>query len=287
VHFPKFWARAEWQGLDHEGHHLARQAWGWSEVSETDARAHAEQRARELAAATFDRDAPRMRYGYPDRPLREPVLKTIATGAQDVNAVITRNSYGCDVLNTDRILFIDVDLPEPERVTFLSGLFGRRKSRDDARVRIEADKIALLDRWQRQHPEFAFRVYRTAAGLRYLLVSQLVAAGDPLVEEMLASVDADANYRRLCRQQKSFRARLTPKPWRCGVEKPPHRFPFGNEHEQAKNDAWLRGYQHAAEHYAVCLRLLDIGARPVAPAIQSVLAEHDQLTRASANLPLA
>jgi len=32
-----------------------------------------------------------------------------------VAAAITRNSYGCLVLNTARVMFVDVDLPELDR----------------------------------------------------------------------------------------------------------------------------------------------------------------------------
>jgi hypothetical protein len=38
------------------------------------------------------------RYGYPDRPVREPVLQSIASATGMPAGLITRNSYGCVVL---------------------------------------------------------------------------------------------------------------------------------------------------------------------------------------------
>jgi hypothetical protein len=287
MHFPSHWAKATWRGLDSDGNPIGREAWGWSDMSEDDARRHGEERARrstDTASAGC--------YGYPDRPLREPVLRTLADGTGGVNAVITRNTYGCDVLNTDRVVFIDVDLPElppPAKPGFLSLFFGKPKAAptEDPRIAIEADKISLLENWQQRHPELSFRVYRTAAGLRYLLTSALLAPDDPLVADAMEATGADPDYCRLCRVQKSFRARLTPKPWRCGTDNPPHRFPFSGARKIAAMEKWQAAYARAAYCHATCLHLIDIGTAPVATAIQPLVLEHDRLTHAESSLPLA
>ena len=291
MHFPKFWTMATWDSTDADGNDLSRDAWGWSDLSLDDARKVAMERARRFAE-TFVAGTPSQHYGYPDRPLREPVLRTLASDPAGVQAVITRNAYGCDVLNTDRIVFIDVDLPElprPAGPGLLARLFGRSKALppEDPRIAVEAEKISRLEDWQRGHPELSFRVYRTAAGLRYLLTSTLAAPDDPLIAAAMDATGADPDYRRLCRVQKSFRARLTPKPWRCGAPRPPHRFPFADAAQTAAMERWLTKYQHAAASHATCLHLLTIGAGSIAAAIAPVLAEHDLLTRADAALPLA
>lgn len=87
--------------------------------------------------------------------------------------------------------------------------------------------------------------------------------------------------------KKSFRARLTPKPWRCGVRKPPHRFPFADARQAAAMEKWLATYQRAATAHAVCLHLTEVGTAPTAAALAPILAEHDRLTRLDAALPLA
>jgi hypothetical protein len=54
---------------------------------------------------------PRRHQGYyPNRPGRELVLEEIKNAAGELLAVVTRNSYGCRVLNTARVMFVDVDL---------------------------------------------------------------------------------------------------------------------------------------------------------------------------------
>ncbi len=49
-------------------------------------------------------------YAYGDRPLREEIVRSVA-GDGERAAVVTRNSFGCLVLNTAGVLFVDVDLP--------------------------------------------------------------------------------------------------------------------------------------------------------------------------------
>jgi hypothetical protein len=231
-------------------------------------------------------------YGYPDRPLREPVLRTLADGTGGIRAVITRNSHGCDVLNTDRAVFIDVDLPDlprPVKPGFLASLFGRPKPTpaDDPRIAIEARAIACLETWQRAHPQLSFRIYRTAAGLRYLLTSTPLAPDDPLVTSAMNAAGADPDYRRLCGVQHSFRARLTPNPWRCAVSRPPHRFPFADASQTAAMESWLANYERASSSHATCLHLLDLGSALTHPALAPIVADHDRLTRAESSLPLA
>jgi hypothetical protein len=189
-------------------------------------------------------------------------------------------------VNTDSILFVDVDLPEPAPKGILSGLFRRRQAREEARVEAESRKIRLLDDWQRSHSTHAFRVYRTAAGLRYVLVSTLAPARSPVVDEIFEKVEADPNYRRLCRVQQSFRARLTPKPWRCGLERPALCFPVSGV-ERASAGSWLARYEEATRRHAVCLYLLTLGSTPVAPEISRALEEHDRRTGADSGRPLA
>lgn len=288
MHFPKFWARGTWDGPDRTGRPVKRDAWGWSDASVDEARAAGAQNARKQIES-FDPDhPPTRRYGYPNRLLREPVLREIGTGHAGVKAAVTRNGYGCEVLNTDRAVFVDVDLPEKAPGPgILQSLFGGRKAREETRTSIEADRIARLAAWQQQHGQTAFRVYRTAAGLRYLLTSSLHAPDEPLIEDLLAATGADPAYRLLCRQQESYRARLTPKHWRCGAPRPPHRFPFEDARQTADMERWTASYNQAARGHATCLFLISIGPALVVPEIKPVLAEHDRITQVGSNLPLA
>ncbi len=69
------------------------------------------------------------------------------------------------------------------------------------------------------HPDWGWRIYRTKAGFRLLATHRPVFPSEPLAEEAFQEFKADILYRKLCVNQKCFRARLTPKSWRCGVER--------------------------------------------------------------------
>ena len=63
----------------------------------------------------------------------EPVLRDWKDEQGGLTAAITRNSYGCLVLNTAQIMFVDVDAPEPKSSGggFFAGLFGKEKTGAD------------------------------------------------------------------------------------------------------------------------------------------------------------
>src|ERR1051326_229399 len=60
-------------------------------------------------------------YLYGERPLPEPVLRELP------RAIVTRNSYGALVLNTDRMMFVDVDRKSAPKSAggFFGSLFGK------------------------------------------------------------------------------------------------------------------------------------------------------------------
>ena len=49
--------------------------------------------------------------GYYDRPPREEIVREIAGASGQTDAMLTRNSYSALVLNTPRLMFIDIDIP--------------------------------------------------------------------------------------------------------------------------------------------------------------------------------
>jgi len=89
MNFPKFWAK---------GTHQQFTCWRWSDSSLAEAAALAQEAARRLAERFAAGENLRHGYGYPDRPLREPVLREIKAPGGEVAAVITRNSYGAQVV---------------------------------------------------------------------------------------------------------------------------------------------------------------------------------------------
>src|SRR5579863_8511692 len=98
MYFPKFWSRGKGQANDVQTH-----AWGWSDTSLEDAALLGSTRAQRVAEAIARGDRGKG-YLYGSNPLREPVLQELGFG------VVTRNGYGCEVLNTQSVLFCDIDI---------------------------------------------------------------------------------------------------------------------------------------------------------------------------------
>jgi hypothetical protein len=103
----------------------------------------------------------------------------------------------------------------------------------------------------------------------------------------MTAVGADPAFVQLCRAQKSFRARLTPKPWRCGAEKPPNRYPRQSEEEQRRFSAWLADYEAKARTNATCRLVEEVGSGRVCDEARPILALHDEVARVGAALTLA
>lgn len=210
------------------------------------------------------------RYGYGERQLREEVLETLPGEA----AVITRNAYGARVINTARVMFADIDFPEPRTGLgeSLRRLFGGRRPEDP-----QAAALQRLERWSQAHPGLGLRVYRTAGGLRCLFTNQLFDPRAAETIELLNSLDSDPLYVKLCRDQECFRARLSPKPWRIGIRSTPPRYPQQNERSRERISRWIARYEQAGTGYTVCRLVQRLGAAEIHPEAQAVLQLHDRL----------
>lgn len=276
---PRFWARAEGQAADATGRRLALRQWGWSQESAAAALELAKRRVADLAARLARADASRAAYLYGDRtPLREEIVRRLGDEGTPSHAVITRNRYGALVLNTARVPFIDVDVTAPSGLAGLKRLFGRAPTVDPA---LEHIREACA-----RYPHHAFRVYRTHSGYRLLVTN---AALDPASEEtraFLGAFAADPAFVTLCRVQRSFRARLTPKPWRIGSKTPPGQHPR-DVAAQPQFAAWLQQYDAASRGYATCRFVEAIGPAVPGGDSRAIVDEHDRTTRAMETLPLA
>lgn len=280
MNIPRFWAPA--RGEARRGRRtLALLSWGWSDES----RAEAEARARESLARLVERvlrgeDLPRGGYGYGTRPLREEIAEELRGADGEVAAVVTRNAYGALVLNAARALFIDVDLPPARRTGLFQRWFGPSEP-DPADAVLERLRETL-----RAQPGVSFRLYRTAAGFRVLATDPLYQPGDPASRTLLEKAGADPAFVRLCGLQQSFRARLTPKPWRCGRPLPPGRYPR-EDAAAARFARWLADYEAASASFATCRFLECVGRERVDPELAPLLRLHDEVSGASSGRPLA
>lgn len=288
MRIPRFWAVVEGSDTGPHGERLFRRAWGWSMSSTAEALAVAQEQLRSALANL--RSGTRPGGYYPRKPLREPILDEVIVDGEQVLAV-TRNRYGAQVLNTDRLLIADVDLPELDRPGggFLRRWFRRSPEAADplAEPPPVVERLGALARWAADNPGLGVVVYRTASGLRVFVTGIDEPATSAHGDGILAELGADPIYRELCRAHGTFRARLTPKPWRLPRLKAPRgSWPYADSNAELRFQRWLATYEATARDYAVCRRLAIYGPAPSALEAQ-IIQRHDDRTRVSSPLPLA
>lgn len=215
------------------------------------------------------------RYPYGVGAMREEIVREVGS-----NAVITRNGYGSLVLNTTDVMFIDVDLPEAPRRGLLQSLFGKKEDPVAEALKKLRDALTAATR-------ATFRIYRTAAGFRVMGTERTYEPGSGEAERLMASAGADPQFVQLCRAQRSFRARLTPKPWRCGSSAPPGSFPREDASASAAFEQWRVEYEARCRDRATCRFLEHVGTGRTAEEIAPLVRLHDDMTRASEALELA
>ncbi|MEK7780361.1 MAG: hypothetical protein AAB370_02535 [Verrucomicrobiota bacterium] len=282
MHFPKYWTTVRDKHL---------MAWGWSDHSLAEATGRATERlARIKDWWARGRKTPlQQQYGYADdRPLCEEVLQEFRAAEGTLRAAITRNRYGCLVLNTADLMFVDVDAPEAKESGWLAGLFGFRQpdhTRDpDAFMNT---LLARVQDWVARTPTWGWRVYRTAAGVRLVATHEPFASDHTMCQTAFAVFEADPLYRKLCAVQKCFRARLTPKPWRCDADKLHIRWPRGDKKWEARFRSWEAEYNKAAARYATCQLVGQFGNAQFHPALRELIELHDRVTQVGKDLRLA
>ncbi len=151
----------------------------------------------------------------------EPVIDHEGLFDLDRSAAwVTVNQYNALVLNTSNMLIADVDFGD-QRLSRYAG------AKNCEEVVKHLSELHLLDRDLHPLDEFrsagdfrfadqSYRVYRTHSGCRVICASICVPWEELAwtAERFLRFLRSDPEYIRLCRIQKCYRARLTPKPWR-------------------------------------------------------------------------
>jgi hypothetical protein len=209
-------------------------------------------------------------------------------GVDDPAAITTRNAYGSLVLNARDLMFVDIDRDDtavsqaPDLVSSVMSLFGRAAPAAQKTSWVLNDIQSVTEQ-----NGLAARVYKTAAGYRAIVTNVPFAAGTSETETLLRQFGSDPLYVRLCHMQESFRARLSPKPWRCGFRLPPSTFPFITPQEEARFRAWESDYSTAAAQYATCRYISTFGGVRILPEFEDLIAYHDQETKSNSSLPLA
>jgi hypothetical protein len=250
-------------------------------------------------------------------PIREEIV------ARYGETVITRNSYGALCLNTPNVLFADIDFNREAGSVMVGAVLTLSVSwaiaigwiRHSWLIGFFAVVSALLATWRlavvtqrlidnstggpqqawrrrlneflRQHPDWHVRLYETPAGMRLLAMHKTFDPQSAEVAACFAALKADRIYVQMCQRQNCFRARLTPKPWRIGIEqhlKPrPGTWPV-NPERLPERQAWIAAYEQAAHSFAACQFREALGSGVIDPAAADVQRIHDELCQA--NVPL-
>ncbi|MBC9955479.1 hypothetical protein [Yimella sp. cx-51] len=303
MEFPRYWFLATRQ-LPRDITPARVAAWGWSNSSPFEAEAVANQRVdgvqSRALAGTLQRSG--QKWYYPRTPLRECVIELISDTSGQA-ALLTRNMTGVVVLNTETLFIADIDVPEwaggtaPAKRSF----FGRLRGKPEPPPHSDED--------DRRHPALATvrelvagrtsvgaRIYRTHSGFRVVVTGLRGADGWPLragtdeSRNLLQQLGSDPLYVELSTAYRSYRARLTPKPHRCGMEHPPR--PSVTPGTAVENSTftvdphWMSTYDQAASGFATCRLIETLGALP-SPQEEQAIEVHDRLSRVGTDLPLA
>jgi hypothetical protein len=284
VNFPRFWAKE--RGFVPKGRRgkLHFECWGWSDFSQADAERAAREKGERISQHLRGTQRPPDRYGYGSRPLREEVLRTMNGSDGALAAAITRNQYGCLVLNTARAMFVDIDITELEipQSRFFSFFRKPKRVSEDHLIDPHLERV---ERWTAERPNWSWRIYRTRAGLRLLATHSLFEPG--AAAPIFHALGADPLYQKLCANQKSYRARLTPKPWRIGHDKGRIEWPWPNEKTEAAFKRWEKSYLEKSAPYATCRFLKTAGSGITHAELTAIIEIHDQATQAHTSLELA
>ena len=306
---PRHWASVRETRTLADGRELDLTVHGSSDESPQDAERDARDRLERLVASGGPGRAndPDREY-YPDRRLPEELLEELHGPDGELIAAITRNRYGAAVLNTDALLITDIDLVEPSQLDRAqdpraaasspacsavprSRCPRRRPIRMPSACRAStgaesshARSLALIETFRSQHPELGVRTYRTRNGFRLLVTGSDAAPRSERARELMEQVWSDELYMILCRVHDTYRARLTPKPWRIDVDRFESlgtRLADDQEHQD-----WVARYRAASQDVAVC-RLLDASGPAPSAVEQQIIDLHDRATLPESGLRLA
>lgn len=264
MHIPRYWAQARLRHTTGMRHGMTVQRWGWSDTSAHAAQLHAQQRAQQALAHCLQTAAnPSLALDVPERmewlnaysldgttPIREEILE------EREHAVMTRNSYGAQCLNTDCVAIADIDYPaacSPPWFPWLSMLLlvlgvsglgiasahanrlgwllwcifvGRifyrncgawLQARAQRSTTPQAQAWAHIQALAAAQPHWGLRIYETPKGLRVIVTHAIWAVDAPEVRTLFQQLHVDPLYALLCQRQRCFRARVSGKPWRMGL----------------------------------------------------------------------
>ena len=297
MQFYKFWtsAQATFKGPNGD---ITINCRGYSNESVEHALVVAQERARESTQRNVDGNLSNY---YSAGAIREEIVEEFDDADGQTIAIISRNSYGCLVLNTPNVFFADVDLPDspvaPSLAPLVKGLFSLFKGsklgelagtlEDSLTGSPEGSDLAkTLETIVQSDASLRVRLYRTLKGFRVLIVSKLIPANSANSVDLLKKMKADKLYASLCKTQDCYRARLSPKPWRCDFHQPTVKFPYSSNAKQKQMEAWITSYESAASQFSTCHFVGEFGSASGNPVAMKIAELHDHFSLADKK-PLA
>ena len=277
MQFFKYWTRAKGTAHGRQGNFDVT-CYGYSNESLDDALAVAEKRAQSAANRLANNEVVQDDYYGGSNPMQEEVVEEF-TESGETTAIISRNRYGCLVLNTPDVFFADVDKKSESKseqqnpIATLLNIFGVIQT--EAPKSTEEMLIENINSLCQSDPSLGLRLYRTTNGYRIIVTSEIIPAQEPRSQQMLKSLQSDRLYMKLCRTQACYRARLTPKPWRCGSSRPPYRFPFDSSDQEQAYRNWQRDYDGAIDKFATCALIGHFGSEQIHPTASQIVRLHD------------
>lgn len=267
--FAKFWKEVE-VTVEKEFFGNSKVAiWGASNDSDEDAKNNAESRATIFKRLIASDDQSLEDYEYWNGYIREEVVDEVLSSDGRALAVLTRNNFGALVLNSESVFFGDIDVTESGFISRILEKLGKTK-------KDKAYYVNKVEAFQKDNQKYTFKVYETFAGLRVVITNQLFDSNSSEVNTIFAALDTDPLYVMLCKNQNCFRARLSPKPWRIGIDRPLSRFPRNCQSEKSEFEQWLENYKQVSTKFGVVRLLKKFGTDKSHSDVERVLSIHDE-----------
>jgi len=301
MNIPKYWERKD-VTFDIDGEEAQCTVWGYSDGDPEVARRMIEEKIPKVEEAirlawSARTQSDREDYYHVDA-IREQRMEEFLQDGEEI-AVITRNCYGAKIINCPEVMFVDIDTEEEAWYDWghnsgCLGLFLGSSPKEPAEPaprpepsQAKLDALARVKGYVDSNPGTGFRIYETTLGLRLIATNQLYEPASDEAMAIMKNLHSDELYMRLCRVQKCFRARLTPKPWRIGVSRAPWARAWGGPGSpHAGYDSWLENYTTVSKGYQACRFMEKIGLEAPDPAIKEVVRVHDENCGVAGDLQL-
>jgi hypothetical protein len=262
----KHWA-IEKQTILIDGTEQQITCYGGSNISVEDAQARAKEKAEKIKRKI---KGEKHLFDEYEAEIREEILQII-----DDHTAITRTRYGAQVLNTEKLLILDIDKPKS---TFADIFRKTGAEKDKQKIFDMVKNLASTPKYR----EYGFRIYETYQGGRVIVLGKDFDPRHSATRKMMSEFNCDRLYMTLCQKQNCFRARLTPKPYRMKI--PRYKVQYPREGDDTELRQWLLDYERESRNFSVCRFIEQVGARQ---PMNDVVRLHDEITGINFHQPLA